>query len=102
MNYYEKILTSNTKIAIVYIAKSVLFKYGNGIFNFSKKFTLTNTVKNTLFSAGTYGVIVGVVIIPVATSLDIAIFILGISIGCCLYALGAISFPAILIWLLIK
>jgi len=102
-NYYEKILVSNTKIAVAYIIRSELFKYAHGIFNFAKSFTLTNSIKNGLFGTGSaFGYVLGVILIPVAIIIDIIILVLGVAIAGSMFLLGFLSFPAILIWLLIS
>lgn len=103
MNYYEKILTSNTKIAVAYILQSTLYKYANGIYNYAIKFTLTKTVKNGLFGSGnSFGMVVGVIIIPFAFTIDSTVLVLGLSIAASMFLIGFISFPAILLWLLFR
>lgn len=100
--FIERWLTNIVRLVIIFIVTCLLFKLAKGIFNFSKKFTLTKTVKNGLLSQGLFGIILGIPLIPIAFILDVVILVFGILLGSFIFFMLFVGFPFILIYIIIK
>lgn len=101
-SYIERVLSDTLRISIHRVTNSGIYKFAEQSFSFSRKFTITKTVGTSLMAQGAFGIILMILLIPLALVLDITILIGGITLGSILFLLIFLAFIIVLIFLIVK
>lgn len=101
-SYIERVLSNTLRISIHRITNSGIYKFAQQSFSFSRKFTITKTVGTSLMAQGTFGVILMILLIPLALLFDVTILIGGICLGSILFLLIFMVFVFVFLFLIVK
>lgn len=100
--YIVRVMTRTISIATTQTVNSSPYKMARQSFMFSSRFTVTKTFGKTLSEQGSFGIIIGFLIIPICIGLDVLILVFGLGFGSVLLAGIIIFFVFYVIYLLIK
>lgn len=101
-NYYVQILSRTIRVSTQKVFNSGTYRFSKQSFDFSKRFTTTRTVNAGLSQQGNFGMILKIIFIPLVILLDIAILIMGLSIGSVLITIIMIFLILFILFSIIK